>query len=230
MTSANLSALHRHKYVALLPLQLGELAIQSFSTGGLLSNAVRTVLVVAIFFVVFGQARERVGMAAVLAVFIAIGWGRGLLGMGFDLTLSLVFNGLMALYFGTAVWVILRELFRKPAVGAENVLGSICGYLIAGDAWAAMNAIAYSLMPAAYSISPDVAALLDDWHGRLALFSYYSLAQMLTIGYGDVTPVRVPATTLSLLGALSGVFYTAVVVSQFVGMAQSGRAERRDEE
>jgi hypothetical protein len=40
-----------------------------------------------------------------------------------------------------------------------------------------------------------------------------------------VTPVRAPATTLSLLGALFGLFYTAIVVSQFVGLAQSGRRE-----
>ncbi len=46
---------------------------------------------------------------------------------------------------------------------------------------------------------------------------------MLTIGYADVTPIRAPATTLSLFAALFGMFYTAVVVSQFVGLAQSGR-------
>jgi len=43
-------------------------------------------------------------------------------------------------------------------------------------------------------------------------------------GYSDVTPVRAPATTLSLFAALFGVFYTAIVVSVFVGLAQSARA------
>jgi hypothetical protein len=46
----------------------------------------------------------------------------------------------------------------------------------------------------------------------------------LTIGYSDVIPVRAPATTLSLFAALFGVFYTAIVVSVFVGLAQSARA------
>jgi hypothetical protein len=44
---------------------------------------------------------------------------------------------------------------------------------------------------------------------------------MTMLGYGDMTPVRAPATTLSLFAALFGMFYTAVVVSQFVGLAQS---------
>ena len=39
------------------------------------------------------------------------------------------------------------------------------------------------------------------------------------------TPVRAPATALSLFGSLFGLFYTAVVVSQLVGMAQSGKRE-----
>ena len=62
----------------------------------------------------------------------------------------------------------------------------------------------------------------------LALFSYYSIAQMLTIGYADVTPIRAPATTVSLFSTLFGVFYTAVVVSQFVGLAQSGKGRGPD--
>jgi hypothetical protein len=60
------------------------------------------------------------------------------------------------------------------------------------------------------------------------LFTYYAFSQVLMLGYSDVTPVRAPATTLSLFAALFGVFYTAVVVSQFVGLAQSGRGEGQD--
>jgi hypothetical protein len=42
----------------------------------------------------------------------------------------------------------------------------------------------------------------------------------MTIGYSAVTPIHAHATTLSLFAALFGVFYIAVVVSQFVGLAQ----------
>ncbi len=52
---------------------------------------------------------------------------------------------------------------------------------------------------------------------------------MLTIGYAAVTPLKAPATTLSLLAALFGLFYTAVIVSQLVGMVQTKRMEARDE-
>ncbi|HSS70026.1 MAG TPA: ion channel [Casimicrobiaceae bacterium] len=216
------------KYAVLLTLLVVSLVLQSFDARGgaaaVLSDIFRTVLGVAIFFVVFERPRERAGVAAILVLTIAIGWGRHL-SAGLDETLSLALHALISLFLWAAIWVILRDLFRKPAVGAENVLGAICGYLLAGDAWAGVNAVTYLLAPAAYGINPEVSALLVEWHGRTALFSYYSLAQMLTIGYADVTPLRAPATTLSLFGALFGLFYTAVVVSQFVGMTQSRRNE-----
>lgn len=222
--------LRRHKYVVLLALLLGMLAIQSFDArpgaGRLYSEAFRAVLGVAILLVVFERGPERVFMAAILAAGVAIGWGRHFSAASLDYPLSLALRALMSLYLWFAVWVIVRDLFHKRAAGASNVLGAICGYVIAGDAWANINAIAYMLMPTAYSISPEVDALLEDWQGRMALFSYYGFAQMLTIGYADVTPVRAPATTLSLFGALFGLFYTAVVVSQFVGLAQSSIREK----
>jgi len=43
-----------------------------------------------------------------------------------------------------------------------------------------------------------------------------------------VTPISAPATTLSLFAALFGVFCTAVVVSQFVGLAQDAKREPPD--
>lgn len=68
----------------------------------------------------------------------------------------------MALFLWSAVCAILRDLFHTRASGAEHVLGAICGYLIAGDGWGRINAIAYLLVPSAYSINPAVAAFLPD--------------------------------------------------------------------
>src|SRR5262249_16647620 len=187
-----------------------------------LSDLFRTVLGIAILVVVFQRPRERLWMATILVGAIAIGWWHDHAAAGLDRGLSLALHALTALFLCVPVLLILRALFPGPASGVENVLGAICGYIIAGDGWGGINAIAYLLTPAAYSVNPELGALLADWHGRTALFAYYGFAQMLTIGYSDVTPVRAPATTLSLLASLFGLFYTAIVVAQFVGMAQSG--------
>jgi hypothetical protein len=226
MTSKTAFRLRQQKYSVLLALLLVALAGQTFSARGaerIIFDASGSVLAVAIWFVVFERPRERAAMAVVLAATLTISWARYFVGPGLDRALSLADQTLASLLLWSAVFVILRDLFSSRAADAETVLGAICGYLIAGDAWGRINAITYLLVPSAYSINPEIVALLPDWHGRVSLFTYYAFAQVLTIGYADVTPVRAPATTWSLFAALFGVFYTAIVVSVFVGLAQSGK-------
>lgn len=229
MPGRHVIGIRRHKYVVLLALLVVALAIESFGAQSgaerLRSDALRTVLSVVLWIVVFERPRERRIMAAVLFALLAINWGRYFTAASLDRALSLAHQVILLLLLWSAVYVILRDLFRAPAAGAESVLGAICGYVIAGSAWGQMNSIAYLLVPSAYSINPVLAGLLHGWHDRMALFTYYAFAQVLTIGYSDVTPVHAPATTLSLFAALFGVFYTAVVIAQFVGLVQRPRRE-----
>lgn len=214
----------RHKYKVLLALLLVSIVIQTYGLhsgfAGVLSDVFRTVLAVTIFLVVFRGARERVPATLLLIATVVVGWTRHFTGGSDEGALALAFNALSSLFLWTAVAVILRDLFRTPEAGAGNVLGAICGYLIAADAWSGINICAYLLAPNSFAFDPGVQELLAHWHGRLALFCYYSFAQMTMLGYSDITPVRAPATTLSLFAALFGMFYTAIVVSQFVGLAQ----------
>ena len=214
----------RHKYKVLLVLLLASIVIQTYGLrsgfAGLLSDIFRTLLGVTIFIVVFRGARERVPAALLLLATVVVAWTRHFTGGSDEGGLALAFNALSSLFLWTAVAVILRDLFRTPEAGAGNVLGAICGYLIAADAWCGVNIAAYLLAPNSFAFDPGVQELLGHWHGRLALFCYYSFSQMTMLGYADITPVRAPATTLSLFAALFGMFYTAIVVSQFVGLAQ----------
>jgi hypothetical protein len=220
--------LRRRKYEVLLALLLAFLVLQSFTVAidskSIWHDVTTTVLAVAIFLVVFERSSLRTFTAVFLVLIISIGWGHHLpVSSLFDHALSLAYSVSSAVFFWGAVWAILRNLFRKPVIGSENVFGAICGYLIAGQGWAFINALAYLLAPATFLLDPRVAPRIVAWYSRVALFAYYSYAQMLTIGYAAVTPLAAPATTLSLLGALFGLFYTAVIVSQFVGLAQSNR-------
>ena len=226
MTDGLAVVLRRRRYAVLLALLCVALAIATSSARGAeryVSDAVGSLLAFAIWFVVFERRHERAVMAAALFAALAISWARYLVPANLDHPLSLATQVVLSVLLWSAVCAILRDLFRTRATGTENVLGAICGYLIAGIAWGHVNAIAYLLAPSAYSINPEIAALLPHWHGRVALFTYYAFAQVLTIGYSDVTPIRAPATTLSLFAALFGVFYTAIVVSVFVALAQSGK-------
>jgi len=225
--------LARHRHAVLLALLLCGYTFQSFAitarTGGIVSDVVLAGLELAMFLIVFENPRERALLAVVFVAATVVGLSRYFFPADADSGRALAFYSLHAIFMWGAVFVILRDLFRNKGKEPENVLGAICGYLIAGAGWAALNEVAFWFAPATFSINADLTNLVADWHGRLALFLYYSMAQMLTIGYSDVTPLRAPATTLSLFAALFGLFYTAIVVAQFVGLAQSGSGGNRND-
>jgi hypothetical protein len=129
----------------------------------------------------------------------------------FDRALAVIQAVALGIFYWVVVWAILRNLFRTPVIGADNVSGAICGYIIEGQGVAYLNALAYLVAPATYLFDPKVVPALADWHGRTALFAYYSYSHMLTIGYAAVMSLRAPATTLSLVAALFGLFHTAVI-------------------
>ncbi len=219
-----------HRYATLLVVLVSALVIQSLRStvdvDDLALDGVSAVLAVAIYLAVFRGTREHRLMAVILAVIVAIGLVRDTVPPHHERTWALAFQALTAVYLCAAVIRILHDLFREPRPGIQNILGAICGYLIAGAFFGCINIIAYVLAPASYNVDPGVAQIAANWHGRIALFSYYAYTQLLTIGYADVTPLRAPATTLSLFAAIFGVFYTAVVVSQLVAVAQSERQDR----
>ena len=224
-----MSTIRSHRYATLLALLVVLLAVQSLDKLSrldyLLSDLTRTLLGIGILLVAFERRRERRIAGTVLVFIVALSWARQLYPTAADHAWTVVLHALMSIFLSGAVYVLLRDLFARPPIGVENVLGAICGYMIAGIAWGDINALAFVLVPSAYSVDAGVSALVGNLESRVALFSYYGFAQMMTIGYADVTPVRAPATTLSLFGALFGLFYTAVVVSQFLELAQRrGRA------
>lgn len=217
----------------LLVILLATVVLQSFAITrghkGIEHDVMVTVLGVAMFLVVFERSAVRTVMAIVVLLAISITWARHLPVLSFIHALTLTRAVCLAIISWVAVWVILGNLFRTSVIGADNVLGAICGYLIAGQGWAFFNILAYVLAPAAYFLDPKVAPQLADWHAQNALFAYYSYMQMLTLGYAAVLPLAAPATTLSLFASLFGLFYTAVIVSQLVGMAHSKRKEPPDD-
>jgi len=233
MTFGDTTMLRRWKYVVLLSMLLAGVVAQSFATAtspkSNLHTVTETVFDVAIFLVVFDRSAAAVRrvMTVFLILIVSIGWARYLPVSSFERVLLVTHEVGTGIFCWVTVWMILRNLFRTSVIGADNVLGAICGYLVAGQAWANLNSLAYLLAPATYLFDPAVAPLLADWHGRHALFAYYSYTQMLAIGYADLTPLKAPATTLSLLAALFGLFYTAVIVSTLVSMARSTRKGTR---
>jgi hypothetical protein len=121
----------------------------------------------------------------------------------------------VAFYFWAAV-LIVASLFRQHDLTLDSIFGTICGYLLLGMAWAVLYAMLDTLWPASFAMSNHLADQAQAADARIHLFTYFSFITLMTVGYGDVTPVSTAARTCAWLEALTGQFYIAVLVAGLV--------------
>jgi hypothetical protein len=196
--------------------------------GGVFYDVVLFAICLYIFFIVFGGRREmRIALALILPAF-ASNFAIYLLTDGAKVVVEVLYHCFMVGFLGFAIAVILGDILRKSVIAADDVIGALCGYILVALVWASLYTLTYLLAPGAFSINKDIVWRLGEWHQRRALFDYLSFTTMMTLGYGDLTPIGPPAYTLTWLEVMFGQFYLAVVVAQLVGLklAQALKGDR----
>jgi hypothetical protein len=210
------------KHLALLTALVGMVVAQPLVghrsvAGGAVADAVLSVICLYVLFTVFGERRQQAALALFLPAF-ASNFGVYVLPRGVHTVSEVAYHSFMVAFLGFAVAVILRDLFAKSEISGDDVIGAFCGYLLLALVWANLYTLTYLLVAGTFAVSPDIAWRLGEWHRRRALFEYLSFATLMTIGYGDITPIGPPAFTLTWLEVMVGQFYMAVVVAQIVGL------------
>jgi voltage-gated potassium channel len=216
-----MNSLKKRKHAILLAALVWVALIESFShrqvMGPVLSDLVITTTLLLVFLIVFDRWVNRLVAFIALATAVVAGWAHYLLPSSAELWLRLTYHSAALLLTGFAALVILRNIFRQRDVRADDVLGAVCGYLLAAGAWSSLFMLIEIFLPGSFSIGPGFGAGMDTWHGRIAVLSYVSLGSLTSLGSGVVVPIRPPATILTALEAVFGQFYIAVVVAQLVG-------------
>jgi voltage-gated potassium channel len=171
-----------------------------------------------VLFIVFGEPWEKwLGVAlAVPAVLLTIALYAAPRGVA--LGAQIAYHLAVALYFGFAVLVIVRDIFRRRAITFDEIFGAFAGYLLVGVVWGSLYGLIELISPGSFALSPDIRWQLDYWHLRRALFNYVSFSTMATLGYGSVSPTTPLAHTLTWLEVITAQFYLAVVIAQIVGI------------
>lgn len=131
---------------------------------------------------------------------------------------SLLLNIVLLAY---ATTLIVGRVFRERTVTTNIILGAVCVYLLIGIVWGMGFALLNTVMPHSFSMPPGkIVSVLD---GLRQNFIYYSFATLTTLGYGDITPLSIPARYFSVLEAVMGQVYLSVLVARLVGMHISQR-------
>lgn len=191
---------------------------QNLAASSIITDVVVILAVLAVLFLVFQQTPQRRAALVAAIAAIAITVAHYVLPDRFHVPLAVAYHALLIVFLGWALVEILRSLFADKPIQTDDILGAVCGYLITGAAWGNLYALSELLVPGSFSVNPAIQGDLTDWHGRRALFTYFSFTTISSLGYADVTPTRAPATTMVLVEVVFGQFYLAVVVAQIVSM------------
>ena len=121
---------------------------------------------------------------------------------------------LTILFLAFTLVSLLRAVVRAQRVTRDTIYGALSVYLLMATTWAA----AYLLL---VTVQPD-AIVMDaarhphhtmDWFDCV----FYSYVTLTSLGYGDIVPMTAQARSLSILEAVSGIMYVAVLIARLVG-------------
>ena len=125
--------------------------------------------------------------------------------------LSIVLSFLFDVFIVVAIF---RRVFAPRQPNAETIFGALCIYLLIGFGFASVYGMIEIIRPHAFYLDP--VTNLHTTPNRLD-FVYYSFATMTSLGAAGITAVSAEARSVSVIEALIGVLYLAVLITRLVG-------------
>ena len=130
---------------------------------------------------------------------------------------SLVFTILFLAY---TLVTLLRAVLRAETVTLDTIYGAIGVYLLMAMVWGTAYMLLETLQPGALAVDttrhPNHTI---DWFDCM----FYSFVTLTSTGYGDMVPVTAHGRSLSILEAVSGIMYVAILIARLVGLYASRR-------
>lgn len=110
------------------------------------------------------------------------------------------------------IFINVRLLFRNAERNIFRVIGAVNVYLL----FALMGAFAFEILKIQTGKSIAGNICLQNNDTDYAVYIYYSLVSLTTVGYGDIYPDGMASRMLSVLLSAVGILYPAVVIARLV--------------
>lgn len=132
---------------------------------------------------------------------------------------------LMTLFLLYTTVTVLLHVFAEERVTLDTLSGALCVYLLMGYLWSGLYGLIYLLAPGSFHLpmwwtpGKEQGIAIDV---PVNLMTYFSFATLTTLGYGDVLPISGAARAATILEAVLGQFYLAVLVARLIGLHVAG--------
>ena len=112
--------------------------------------------------------------------------------------------------------LVLWQVFLPGRIDLNRILGAIAAYLLIGLLFAQVFRLIAQWAPGAFLLH----GAPRDYDTLVPLFRYYSFVTLTTLGFGDLSPIHPLARSMTVLEALIGVLYPAVLIARLVSLEQ----------
>jgi hypothetical protein len=125
-------------------------------------------------------------------------------------SLSIVFGFAFDVFI---VSVIFHRVFVQEEPTKEAIFGSLCIYLLVGFSFASIYGMLTAFQPDGFYLDPAINS--HSVPDRFDLI-YYSFTTLTCLGGAGITPRSTQARSISLIEALLGILYLAVLISRLL--------------
>ncbi len=173
---------------------------------------------VLIFGAVSARAERKIYVTLMGLASIAI-LSKGALWFFDDTVLNTLFLTATGFFLSIILVVLCRHVFFSKQVDTNIIYGAICIYFFFGILFTIIYVSLENITPGAFIIPLESfsSGLEQDFALKLRLLFYYSFVTQTTLGYGDITPALPLARNLSILQAIAGQMYIAILVARLIG-------------
>lgn len=134
-----------------------------------------------------------------------------------------IFPATALLLIGFVFASVFHSILRAPEVNTETLCAGVGGYLLLGLFWAFAYTLLASLSPDAFAFASRPPWPRSEMKGFTAIF--FSYVTLSSVGSGDIVPVSPVAQMLSMIEAMVGAFYMAVMIARLVALHSSKRSQ-----
>lgn len=113
---------------------------------------------------------------------------------------------------------IIHDVILQSRVNLETLRGLICAYFLVAFLFAYVYFFLEYLSPGTMQINSHPVSLMEQQHHFFSDMLYFSFVTLLTIGYGDIVPIKEWGETAAVVEGIIGQFYIAILVARIVSV------------